>query len=160
MKCIDTCKTCINTDYTICTSCYGASILNGGACSGCSDLFALSCPLNVQYSTSCVIGYSPIRGVCRQCASNCLTCGKAGAGFCDDGGCGEGYVKVVGTSNCTQCFSSCASCSKNNPSVCLSCGGSSFLSNTSSCVSCPSTCLSCSSLTVCKSCPQGSILDS
>ncbi len=84
----------------------------------------------------------------------------AGANKCDDGGCTSGYVKIVGTSNCTQCFSSCASCSTNNPSVCLSCGGSSFLSNTSTCVSCTFPCLSCSSSTVCTSCPYNYILDS
>jgi proprotein convertase subtilisin/kexin type 5 len=127
---------------------------------GCADTNALSCPFNIQYSTSCVVGYSPISGVCRQCAANCFSCGVAGAGNCDDSSCSSGYVKLIGTNNCTLCFSSCASCSTNNPMVCLTCGGSSFISNTSSCTACPTACLSCSSLSVCTSCPQGSTLDS
>lgn len=140
IKCSDSCLTCANTDYTICTSCYGSSVLISGICAGCTDPYALTCPSNIKYSTSCLIGYSAINGVCRKCATNCQSCGQAGAGKCDDGGCGSGFVKIETTSNCTKCFSSCSTCSTNNPSTCLTCGNSNFLSNTSSCVSCPSAC--------------------
>lgn len=120
----------------------------------------MACPVNVNYATACVLGYSNIAGVCKQCAANCDSCGVAGAGRCDNGACSAGYVKIVGTHNCTKCFQSCGTCSKNNPSTCLSCGTSNFLSNSSSCVACPTTCLSCSSLTVCTSCSSTNILQS
>lgn len=42
----------------------------------------------------------------------------------------------------------------------MSCGESSYLTNSSSCASCQSPCLSCSSLTVCTSCPANYVLDS
>jgi hypothetical protein len=159
IKCSDNCLTCANTDYTVCTSCYGASMLISGVCAGCNDPYALTCPGNIKYSTSCLIGYSPISGVCRKCAANCQSCGQGGANKCDDSGCSTGYVKISGTTNCTKCFSICASCSINNPSTCLTCGNSNYLSNTSSCVSCPKACQSCSSSTICTSCPQGSTFD-
>lgn len=160
IKCDDSCATCASLDYTVCTSCYGASILSGSSCVGCQDQYALTCPKNNKYSTTCVIGYSAINGVCRQCASNCLSCGVAGYLKCDDGGCSSGYVKIVSTSNCTRCLSSCSTCSTYNPSVCLSCGTSSYLSNSSTCIQCNSACLSCSSSTVCTTCPTNSVLDS
>lgn len=161
LKCSDECQTCLNTDYTICTSCYGASTLNNGACKGCADSpYALACPDNYRYSTACIVGYSPINGLCKRCAANCMTCGKAGEGQCDDNGCNPGYVKIVLTSNCTKCYSSCATCSANNPSVCTSCGASNFLSNSSSCTPCPSVCLTCISSDACTSCPIGYTFDS
>lgn len=160
IKCSDNCLTCASLAYSVCTSCYGASILNGGTCIGCEDLYALTCPKNIKYATSCVLGYSPISGVCRQCAPNCVNCGLTGYNKCDDGGCSSGYVKIKGTQNCTKCFSSCSTCTNNNPSVCLSCGVANYLSNTSSCVPCPTACLSCTSATVCTSCSSTSILDS
>lgn len=160
VRCFDACLTCASTNFAICTSCYGSATLIGGACQGCADPYATACPVNVNYATACISGYSNIAGVCKQCADNCLTCGVAGAGRCDNGACSQGYVKIVGTNNCTKCFQACATCSTNNPSTCLTCGTSSFLSNSSSCVSCPTTCLSCSSLTVCTSCNYGSTLQS
>ena len=112
IKCSDECLTCINSDSSICTSCYGASTLINGACKGCADVpYAIACPDNYKYSTACIINYSPINGVCKKCAADCITCGKAGEGQCDDNGCSPGYVKLATGTNCTKCFSSCSACS-------------------------------------------------
>jgi len=68
IKCSSTCLTCSISNAALCTSCFGSSYLEGGQCAGCTDSFALTCPNNILYSTSCISGYSPINGVCKQCA--------------------------------------------------------------------------------------------
>jgi proprotein convertase subtilisin/kexin type 5 len=157
-RCSDQCATCASLDYSVCTSCYGASILKYGTCAGCSDPNALSCPKNLNYAATCKVGFASKGGICRQCAENCLICTVAGPSQCDSDGCMTGYVNILYTTTCTKCFSSCATCLRHNPGVCLSCGRSSYLSNSSICVGCPSSCLSCSSSAICTSCPSDNIL--
>lgn len=71
VQCDDSCATCATLDNTYCLSCYGASIISNGVCVGCADANALQCPKNVNYATLCIVGYTPITGVCKACASNC-----------------------------------------------------------------------------------------
>jgi len=138
IKCSSICKTCASSNYQICTSCYGASTLNGGICVGCSDQYALDCPKNIAYATSCIQGYSSFKGICKACDSNCKYCGNEGATYCDDEACNDGYVILFGTHNCTKCFGSCSKCNSFDPSMCVSCAQNDYLDNSSKCSPCPS----------------------
>ena len=85
--CQSSCLTCASTNSSICTSCFGSSLLSGGQCLECTDKFALACPGNVNYSTNCVRGYSPFNGTCQACAPFCKACGISGAGMCNANSC-------------------------------------------------------------------------
>ena len=140
-----------------CTSCFGASFLTGNTCGGCTDLFASSCSSDLQYSITCVSGYSPFNGVCKACSADCLTCGNAGPGLCDT--CKEGFVVIDLTQNCTQCYKACGTCSSVNPGICLSCASGDYLDTTLSvCLNCPATCATCTSATACTSCVPNYVL--
>lgn len=122
------------------------------------DEYALTCPKDITYSTTCMTGYSAFNGTCRACSENCKTCGNAGPSNCDDGACNQGYVVLISTSTCTRCYSGCASCHSQDPSKCLSCAGMDFLDNSSRCAPCPLVCSTCSSATVCTGCSSSYIL--
>lgn len=154
IKCNSNCLTCAISNNNICTSCEGASILTGSFCLGCVDQYATACsPTNSAYSTDCIPGYSPFGGVCQACDPNCITCGNAGAGNCDNGQCNDGYVVIVNTHNCTACFNGCNTCNPADPSKCIQCSIVDYVDNSSQCQPCPSNCQSCLTATVCASCP-------
>lgn len=158
VRCADSCKTCSSSDSNACTSCFGASRLSGTTCSGCQDSNAASCTGSITWADSCIPGYTPVNGSCSACASNCLSCGTAGANNCDDGGCGPGYVVITGTSNCTGCFAGCATCSNRSPNLCASCVNGQYLTNSSLCASCATGCETCTSASVCSLCIEGYVL--
>ena len=116
VRCANSCKTCSPQNTSLCTSCFRGSKLVGSTCSNCVDPQAITCSGTTgAWSNSCNKGYTPVNGVCTACAENCLSCSIRGAGKCDDGGCGFGYVVITGTTNCTQCFAGCATCGNRSP---------------------------------------------
>jgi len=112
-----------------------------GDCSGCSDQNALTCYVGGVYSLTCVPSYTAVSGVCKACASYCLSCNLNGPNTCDAGQCIDGYVNLVGTNNCTKCYGGCSICNPINPGICFSCANSKYMDlATSTCKSCSSNC--------------------
>jgi hypothetical protein len=146
-RCGQNCRSCSNTNFTLCTSCIVGSFLSStSACLPC-DRSCATCTGTPVNCASCLPGRTFVNGTCSGCPRNCISC--ANTTFCNI--CTRGFVAVNG--GCRGCGSSCSNCSVTNITLCTSCAGGLTLVN-SACVSCPEKCQACNN-GVCSTCIPG-----
>ena len=156
VTCHSSCKKCIGTAETQCTSCYSGKYLlsSNRSCVSCNvDGYFISETQCLECNSTCL--------TCNGTSTNCLTCETSKYLIPSNNTCVDcnvdGYF-ISGT-QCLQCDSSCETCTGMAPTNCLTCKTSKYLLLlNNSCVDCNvdgyfisgTQCLQCDS--TCKTC--------
>ena len=144
MLCPRNCMTCSSAaNCALCNK--GFVVTPAGTCRGCAISCSDCLASDITQCTACGRGLQLVAGQCVQCPDYCYVCNNNKCQTCVPGynPNSEGVCVV-------SCRMPCATCVDNQPTVCLSCFGSSTLSS-NTCI--PD--LGCNATSTCTNCPQG-----